>query len=112
MSDAEFLTLLSVLTFDTHKIVKRLTAAGLPSGQAEAIVESLSDLDTTQIATKADLKDLEQATKASLKDLEQATKAELREMEIRLIRAMFTQSFATIGITAGLVAAIVGWVVS
>lgn len=46
---------------DTHAAIKRLTAASLPTTQAEAIVETISQADE-QVATRADL----QAALASL----------------------------------------------
>ena len=39
---------------DTHAAIKRLTATGIPTTQAEAIVETISQAEQ-QIATKADL---------------------------------------------------------
>ena len=48
-------------TLDTHAAIKRLTAAGLDTAQAEAIVDTVSQADD-QLVTKADL----QAALASL----------------------------------------------
>ena len=48
-------------TLDTHAAIKRLTAAGLNTSQAEAIVDTVSQADD-QLVTKADL----QAALASL----------------------------------------------
>ncbi|MCY3793775.1 MAG: DUF1640 domain-containing protein [Gammaproteobacteria bacterium] len=48
-------------TLDTHAAIKRLTAAGINTTQAEAIVETVSQADD-QLVTKADL----QAALASL----------------------------------------------
>lgn len=50
-------------TFDTHKYVRRLSDAGMPEGQAEALADAPRDalaqtLDT-RMATKADLSRLE-----------------------------------------------------
>lgn len=39
---------------DTHAAIKRLTAADIPTTQAEAIVETISQADG-QIASRADL---------------------------------------------------------
>lgn len=54
----------TTITFDTHKFVKRLEAAGISPAQAEALVEAQRDslaeaLDTT-LATKADISSLRQ----------------------------------------------------
>ena len=54
---------MSTLTFDTHAFVKKLTAAGMPEQQAEAVttmVQEVRETDQSQIATKTDLQLLEQ----------------------------------------------------
>lgn len=50
---------MGTITFDTHKFVKELESAGMPSGQAEAFVRAQQEilaqaLDTT-LATKSDI---------------------------------------------------------
>ena len=54
--------------FDTYKVIKHITAQGLPEKQATAIVEAIQeaqqqsheirDTEIGQLATKADLQDL------------------------------------------------------
>ena len=44
---------------DTLKISKNLEAALMPKAQADAIAESIAEVATADLATKADLKDLE-----------------------------------------------------
>ena len=77
---------MSVAVFNTHAFVKRLTAAGMPEAQAEALADELTPLIDERLATKddlrisltkADLADLKTATKADLADLKTATKADL-----------------------------------
>lgn len=54
-------------TFDTHDAVKKLESAGVPAGQAEAVVNLIRDTrsaDLSQLATKDDLR-------TGLHDLEQ-----------------------------------------
>lgn len=46
---------MSAIAFDTHAFVKRLTAAGMPQQQAEALADEQAKLLETQIATKDDL---------------------------------------------------------
>jgi len=49
------------ITFDTYKVVKRLTSEGISEKQATAIVEAIregSDADKGALATKADLSEL------------------------------------------------------
>lgn len=43
------------MVFDTHNFVKRLTAAGMPLGQAEVLAEEQARLIDTRLATKNDL---------------------------------------------------------
>ncbi|WP_211454030.1 DUF1640 domain-containing protein [Collimonas antrihumi] len=51
---------MSAVTFDTHKFVKALEAAGMPVPQAEAISNGIRDAhDSAAVATKADLRELE-----------------------------------------------------
>jgi hypothetical protein len=54
---------MAAVTFDTHALIKRLTAAGMPESQAEtvtALVTEARDVDFAQLATKTDLQLLEQ----------------------------------------------------
>ena len=56
--------------FDTLAFVKRLSAAGMETPQAEALAEALVDGAFNNLATKADLRELQLATKADLRELE------------------------------------------
>ena len=51
---------MTTVTFDTHKFVKTLEAAGLPEQQAEAISSAVRDAqDHAEMASKSDLKEIE-----------------------------------------------------
>lgn len=54
---------MSSVTFDTLKFVERLKAAGIPEGQARAMVEAqaeaLADSSSSMLATKTDLSRIE-----------------------------------------------------
>ncbi|MFC5473545.1 DUF1640 domain-containing protein [Paraherbaspirillum soli] len=51
---------MATVTFDTHKFVKTLEAAGVPASQAEAISNAVKEAhDSAEVATKADLRELE-----------------------------------------------------
>lgn len=51
---------MAVVTFDTHKFIKKLEAAGVSSQQAEAFSEAVRDAqDAAEVATKADLREME-----------------------------------------------------
>lgn len=41
--------------FDTHAAVKRLTEAGMPTSQAEAVVQSQADILAHNLANKRDI---------------------------------------------------------
>ena len=91
------------LAFDTHRYVKRLTAAGMPENQAEVIADeqrslieyklaTKQDVKESEAATRRDIKELEAATRQDIaairrdiKELEAATKRDLKELEQRLI---------------------------
>lgn len=50
---------MSAIAFDTHAFIKRLTSAGMPEPQAEAVADALRathDADLSQLATKTDLR--------------------------------------------------------
>jgi hypothetical protein len=66
--------------FDTHAVVKRLTAAGVPESQAEVHAETLADLVLSQLASKEDLR----LTKEDLKQGLDALHQEFVQLETRL----------------------------
>lgn len=48
---------MAALTFDTHKFIKKLEASGVPSAQAEVMIEVFRESqDSAELATKTDLK--------------------------------------------------------
>ena len=49
---------MALAVFDTLKLAKRLEAAGMPPPQAAGFAEALSDVMTTELATKSDLREL------------------------------------------------------
>jgi hypothetical protein len=66
----------SVAVFNTHAFVKRLTAAGMPEAQAEALADELAPLIDERLATKDDLANL-------------ATRADLAEVKADLMKWTF-----------------------
>ena len=71
------------LTFDTHAFIKRLTFAGMPEPQAEAVtamVNEAREIDLANLATKADI----QALRTDFVRLEQMTKSEFVQLEQRM----------------------------
>jgi len=77
---------MTAVTFDTYKIVKRLTSEGISEKQATVIVDAIQESqqhihdvreeDLSQLATKGDLI----TTKADLK-------AQMSDLEVRLMNA-------------------------
>lgn len=57
------------IAFDSHKFVKKLTAAGMPEAQAEILAEQQSYANAEQTATKGDIYVIQR---------------DLKELEIRL----------------------------
>ena len=108
---------MALAAFDTHRYVKRLTAAGMPEPQAEVIADEQRSLIDDQLATKQDIKALEAATRREIaatrreiKELEASTRRDLKELEHRLtIRlggmmiAGFSIMIAGFGVVASLI---------
>jgi hypothetical protein len=57
-------------SFDTLAFVKRLSAAGWDTRQAEALAEALSGNAFDELATKSDLRELGSALRSETKELE------------------------------------------
>jgi len=50
---------MAAITFDTHKFIRKLRAAGFEEAQAEAVAEAFSDAQgESDLATKRDISDL------------------------------------------------------
>jgi phage shock protein A len=99
----------SIAVFDTHAFVKRLTAAGMPEAQAEALADELTPLIEDRPATKDDLADL--ATKADVKAeianlaTKADVKAEIADAKAEIIKWMFgTTGFQTVIVLGAVVA--------
>jgi hypothetical protein len=57
-------------SFDTLAFVKRLSAAGWDTRQAEALAEALTGNAFDELATKSDLRELGSALRSETKELE------------------------------------------
>ena len=98
--------------FDTHKYVKRLTAAGMPEPQAEVIADEQRSLIEDQLATKRDIAEVKRDIKAleatmqlKFKELEANTKRDIaevkrdiKELEQRLIIRLGGMMIAGFGV--------------
>jgi hypothetical protein len=76
------------LRIDTLKSVRRLTDAGMERRMAEAIVEGLSEADTSELATKTDIAGL---------------RTEIADLKAEMFRFMMLQAVATVGMTVTLI---------
>ncbi len=77
----------TTVVYDTHAAVRRLTEAGLPESQAEAMVREQTLLLEHNLATKTDIEVLRQETKgniaavqANVETLRQETKADIETL--------------------------------
>jgi hypothetical protein len=82
----------ATLRIDTLKFARKLTDAGLEPRVAEAIVEGLAETDTSDLATKTDLQ-----------ELRLGSRVDLAELKSELLRFMFIQAVAIVGLTVALV---------
>ena len=73
---------MALAAFDTHKYVKRLTAAGMPEPQAEVIADEQRALIEEQLATRQDIKESEAATRQDIKESEAVTQRDIKELEV------------------------------
>ena len=74
-------------TFDTYKVIKNLTAEGMPEKQASVVVSAIREgreEDLSQLATKSDFYSL---------------KSEMAELKAELIKWMFGGFLAVIGLS-------------
>jgi hypothetical protein len=106
------------LSFDTLAFVKRLSAAGMDSRQAEVLAEALneivfdklatrSDLKETELGLRSDLKEMEARLRAELKELEARLRAELKELELRLTNSLTGRMGAMTAATVAVLGALV-----
>ena len=63
---------MTTLAFDTHAAVKALKEVGFEEAQAEAVVTTVGDAMTGNVATKADVTELRAATERDIAELRTA----------------------------------------
>jgi hypothetical protein len=85
------------LAFDTLAFVKRLSAAGMETRQAEALAEALVGGAFQALATKSDIHDV---------------RGEMREMEQRIVNTLTARMGAMIAASTALTVAILGGLIS
>ena len=87
-----------VITFDTHKFIRRLRDAGFAEPQAEAVAGAFreaqgetdtstkADVDNAVLLLERDIKEAESLLKRDIKETELRLDAKLLEMENRLVK--------------------------
>ena len=105
---------MTTLAFDTHAAVKALKDAGFEEAQAEAVVTTVGDAMTGNVATKADVTDLRAEMKTDIDDLRAEMKTEIAGLRAEmadqfsiLYRHLWTMAIGIVGFTAGLTVALV-----
>jgi hypothetical protein len=81
---------MTIPVFDTLKLAKRLEAAGMPAPQAAGFAEALSEVMTTELATKSDLKELRGWATAEFADIRGEMRAEFADVR-REMRTGFAE---------------------
>ena len=89
--------------FDTLKATKLLKASGFEETQAEAVVATVRDAVSDNVATKADMGELRAELKADMGELRAELKADIAELRASMYRMVLTTSLAVIGATVSLV---------
>lgn len=105
---------MTTLAFDTHAAVKALKEVGFEEAQAEAVVTTVGDAMTGNVATKADVTELRTATEHKIAELRAAMKHDLAEFRAEmaeqfsiLYRHLWIMAIGIVGFTAGLTVALV-----
>ena len=81
---------MTIAVFDTLKLAKRLEAAGMSGPQAAGLAEALSEVMTTELATKSDLKELRAWANAEFADMRGQMRAEFADIR-REMRTGFAE---------------------
>ena len=102
-------------TFNTHEAVKALKGSGFDEKQAESVVETINKAVNETVATKADLAVLGADLAVLTKTVEgiqenieknMATKTDLSNLETRMMRMMWLQLMAMLGMFVTMVVAL------
>jgi len=94
--------------FDTLAFVKRLSAAGMDSQQAEALAETLNETAFDALATRSDLQDV----RSEIREVELRLRAEMKDLELRVVNTLTGRIGAAIAGSTALTVAILGALIS
>lgn len=99
----------ATLRIDTLSFARRLTDAGLDRKVAEAIVEGLSEADTSDLATKPDvaavrseLQDVKSELQSRITEVKAELQLSIAETKAELLRFMLVQAITIVGLTVTL----------
>ena len=97
--------------FNTHEAVKALKSSGFDEKQAESVVETINKAVNETVATKADLAVLGADLAVLTKTVEgiqenMATQTDLAKLETRMMRMMWLQLMAMLGMFVTMVVAL------
>ena len=90
---------MSTLAFDTHKAVKALKEAGFGDIQAEAVVATVGDAISGDVATKGDIA----ALKTDIAGFKTDIKADIAEFKAEIYRHLWLMAVGIVGLTVTLV---------
>jgi hypothetical protein len=109
---------MSSVTFDTHRVVKRLTEAGFSPAQAETVTDVLQETrasDLSELATKgdvralqADLRTVEATLRSEMRSLEANTAAKIADSARMVLQWVVGLFVAQIAVVAGLIKLLAG----
>ena len=105
---------MTALAFDIHQAVKMLTAAGADEALAEAVVATVGDAVSGNVATKADLAEVKAelkgdiaAVKAEVAEVRAELKTDLAGLKAGLYRHLWVIAAGIVGLTVSLTVALV-----
>ena len=93
---------MTVITFDTHRFVRKLKEAGFEEKQAEAVADAFREAQAeaeTETVNRHDLKELELSLKAEM----QIIRGDMQAMEYRMTIKLGGMMAALVAIVAALV---------
>ena len=89
---------MNAMVFDTHNFVKRLTAEGMPIGQAEVLADGQARLIDTRLVTQADLAQI--VTKEDLSSNVTGIKIELAALKADVTFLKWASGLVLAGISS------------
>ena len=97
---------MTTLAFDTHRAVKALCEAGAAEPLAEAVVATVGDAITGDVATKADIAEVQTEiaqVRTEIAQVRAELKADISGLEARLHRHLWIMAAGIVGLTVTLV---------